>query len=368
MVNLGGKVRTNAGAPVRRARDLLRLIVARCLNAGFVAVIALAAMAGAGAAAERVVVRDGDGSGVIARTLEETLNLPADAVGDTGSPEFIAEAAMESERLEAVLRGYGYYAADVQALVNRVPVPDVAEPGESGPVTFVATLGPLYHIGSFHLLAEGAPVSAGNARPDVVGQPATAEILTNLEAEWRGLMRDVGYPFAEGAKRRVTRDDTARTIDVTVEGRLGPLVRLGPVRFIGALATSPATLAAAVPFQPGERYRAQNVQALEAAVAALPSIEKVWVRVSPVPGDDGLHPVTVTVAEVASRQPDRPLDGMIGMGVLGAAALSVAAVQLARARTGDAAPWRSHWSFYLIAFLLAASAAMAAMRIAQFLG
>jgi hypothetical protein len=369
---------TNFGTIVPRTlralSDLLYVATQRAVRI-VVAVLVVACMSGGAAwATERVVVR-ADDSGQLAGLLDQTLNMPADTIGDPRSAEFVDRARIERDRLTDVLRGLGYYAGEVEVRVGDAPLfSDLAATDagvqDAGAVTFVATPGPVYRIRSFRMVQVGPAGDAQPANPvdDVVGLPATAETLANVEERWRSLMRDVGHPFADGIKRSVVPDHAAQVVDVVLEVALGPVVRLGQVRFLGLLHIDPEQLRPLVSFKPGERYQAEKLLALQTALEQQPQIESATVHLSAMADASGSHPVTVTVVETPVKGPAGPIDGLIGIAVLGAAATSVAVVQVSRARTGDASPWRSHWYFYLIAVLLVVSGAMVGLRVMQFLG
>jgi hypothetical protein len=143
---------------------------------------------------------------------------------------------------------------------------------------------------------------------------------------------------------------------------------MGEVNFLGLLRADPTELGALVRFQPGERYRPEDLVALRAAVEAQPEIESAQVHLSRGADQSGQYPVMVVVVERPIDGHGTPLDGLVGIAVLGASAASVAGVQVARARSGDSSPWSAHWYFYVIAALLAASAAMVCLRLLQFFG
>lgn len=359
----------------RTAFHRLWRVSGRTARAMTLALLAACVYHGGALAAGNVSVRgEGDNSQIV-NLLERSLNPQADASGDPQSAEFRDRMAIERDRLIAVLHGLGYYGAEVEVRIGDVPLPldsPAAETAgiDAGAVSFVATPGPVYLVRSFRLVAaeDAADPEAGTMVEDVVGLPAMGETLAIVEADWRSVMQQVGHAFAGGVERHVAADDSARMVDVVLEVDQGPLVRLGNVRFVGLLHTDPEALRALVSFQPGERYQAEKLFALREALETQPLIESVRVNLSSATDDSGLHPVTVTIVERPVEGPGTPLDGLIGIAVLGASAISVAGVQVARARSGDSSPWSAHWYFYGIAALLAASAAMVGLRLFQFLG
>lgn len=368
----------NLRAQPTRAHAALLLLVGACLckllralRAAPLCVVLALFLQGAALSEPRIVVEPPDQE--IVTLLESAFELPANS-DDLEPSAFRDLLRIQRDRMNALLRGLGYYAADTVVLIRGAPV-DLDAPSGGATVegvptdelTFVATTGPVYRVRSFRVFHGAPDVQPPSEVAGVIGLPATAEIFAIVESDWRTFMRDVGHPFAIGIKRVVTEDDSARVVDVELTVEAGPVVRFGNVRFLGVSHTDRALLQASVGFSPGERYREPALWELRSALERLPGIDEVKIRLAPFPDDQAMYPVIVTLVETPRPDVPLPLKDVLGVVLLSGAAVSVSIVQVSRARRADASRWTAHWYAIVIGLLLIAGGVFAALRVLSLL-
>ena len=307
--------------------------------------------------------------------LQNSLNLAVRATAGLQADQVVPWADIERERLNAVLRAFGFYEGNVHIVVDR----HSESPREANAsakdersadnariqLSFVPTLGPRYRIRSVRVLE----ARDGEARHPIDGEaemldrirdkPASAEMLAQFETEWLRREQEAGRAFATVARRSTSPDASSRGVDVTLFVQEGPQTRLGPVRFEGLQRIDRQSLAQYVQFQPGDPYRPEQINRLRATLGSLPFFQSVRVDLANALDVSGLLPVAVTVVEKPPAMQRLLLSGLVGTVVLGLTAMMVAASLLAGA--GAVPSWQRYgrqlsaatWIFLLASALLA---------------
>jgi len=144
-----------------------------------------------------------------------------------GAPSIgVLESRLERDlaRVRQALKAYGYY--------DGVASGTIAE-GSPARVTITVREGPLYRIGVFQVVWQGA-------RPDDVpetvaeGLPASGRNIVGAGERVIAQLRAAGYFDARIAERRAVLDRAAGKVDVTLSVAAGPAVTVGAVRPSGS--------------------------------------------------------------------------------------------------------------------------------------
>src|SRR5215470_3063059 len=164
--------------------------------------------------------------------LQNSLNLSVRAIAGLQTDKVTPWARIDRDRLNAVLRAFGFYEGNVHIVVDRhSEFPREANgPTEAKraldeariQLSFVPVLGPLYRVRSVRIVEAGN----GEARTPADGEAemlermrgerATAERLAQLEAEWLERQRNAGRAFAIVTNRKVSPDASSHRLDVTL--------------------------------------------------------------------------------------------------------------------------------------------------------
>jgi surface antigen-like variable number repeat protein len=307
--------------------------------------------------------------------LRDSLNLSVRAAEGLQSDQVVPWANIERGRLNAVLRGLGYYEGNVHIEVDRnsdskpetntsVALPRPASSGQFH-LSFVPILGPLYHIGSVRIVetANAEAPSAVDGESELIdrarNEVASADVLAELEAVWLSRQRQAGHALATVTKREITPDPSSRDVNVALFVQVGPPSRLGPVQFQGLQRVDPQSLEQYIHFRPGDPYRPEQIDRLRATMKSLPLFQSVQVNLASAPDVSGLLPVTVTVIETPPATRRLMLSGIVGTAVLGLTAVMLAVSLVVEA--GSVAAWQrcgrqlsaGTWIFLLASALLA---------------
>ena len=250
----------------------------------------------------------------LAEALEGSSNLIAlaDRLPPTGIG-LIRRAAGDVDRLNAALRAFGYYDGSITVTIAGQPLdtPGLAEQilNAAGPVTVsvdIAT-GPLYRIASIDLVeadASAEPIAQTVDRVGLglaVGDPARAEGVLQVQRGLEQQMRRQGYPFARVSDRQAVVDHAERTMELTFTLAPGPAARLGPVSFSGLDGVEEDFVRNRIPFDEGDAYAPERLEALRSDLAGLEVFSAVRVDTAEALTPDGLLPLTVTVEERPPR-------------------------------------------------------------------
>ena len=157
-----------------------------------------------------------------------------------GAFALVARASNDVARLDAVLRGFGYYDALIDIRLDDRPLdePDLVarledRPGQSPiPIQVSIDLGPLYQLGEVRLDGQ-VPDKARAAFTLAAGQPALASTVLAAGQAVLNALREDGYALAQVLTPEVIVLHASRTMDVTYTVDPGPRLAIGPVTIHG---------------------------------------------------------------------------------------------------------------------------------------
>ncbi len=202
------------------------------------------------------------------------------------------------ESFDDILRSQGYYAATLDARIDR----------EAQPVRVAITVdpGPRYRVGGFDIAyAEGtpppgAPVSIADVDLEA-GAPAVADPVLDQVTALPPELRRRGFPFARVADSRhvVNHDDRLLHTEVTLE--TGPLAAFGPLRVEGLARVEEEYLHRLAPWVEGEPWNEEKLEAYRAALLGTGLFRSLQVGHAEEMTPDGRLPVEVEALEARHR-------------------------------------------------------------------
>ena len=220
----------------------------------------------------------------------------------------VARAEADLDRLDRVLRSFGYYDAEPRVRIADHPLdaPDLparlaALPAEYPVVVTVEPdPGPRYRIGTAVLEGEFSPEvhAAFDLAP---GAPARAADVLAAGAAVLAALRESGHALAEVPPPEAVVDHDARTLDIRYRPEPGPRLALGEVSVSGLDRLREDWVHRRLGLAPGEAYSPSRLE--EARNALLASGAVAWARLAPAdaPDTDGRLPLTLELAERPRR-------------------------------------------------------------------
>ncbi len=250
--------------------------------------------------------------------LAEVLEASSNLIGlqdepPPGLPGLARRAADDAERLRAVLRSFGYYAGIVDIRIGGFAPDDprlFERAGQFGPETPVPVRievepGPQYTVSQLEIGGPGgAPLPVEIDREVLglaIGDPARAEAVLTAQERVIAQIRLGGHPFARLAERQAVVDHATRHMLLEFAFEPGPYATLGPVTFEGLERTREAFLQRRVPFEVGDPYSPEEIDALRADLASLGVFSSIRIDPADTLNAEGGLPITVTLAERAPR-------------------------------------------------------------------
>ncbi len=218
----------------------------------------------------------------------------------------------DRDLLDTMLHVYGFYDSDVRNSLARVE-------GRDGVVlTFDINSGPLYRLSAIDLAgldAVGVDVPAMRTAFGMnVGDAANSDkIVAGRLALLTGLLES-GFPFAQTGEPDLLIDHEARSGALTV-----PVTPGGQYRF-GAIVTpedrlfGPRHLQRIARFEPGDIFKASEVDDLRRAILATGLVSTVTLTPVPATEPQGTEPGTVNVNVETVAAPLRTIAGEVGYG------------------------------------------------------
>ncbi len=237
--------------------------------------------------------------------LREYLQTVSESVAGEADqpPSFLAlrrRARADSERLVEALGGEGYYDGEVE--------PNVTAPStEGGPaeVTFTVDPGERYTLTSLTIDVVGdAPGYTAPTPAELgveIGGPAIAQRVLDAEAKLISDALAASYAYATADDRSAIIDREAKTLEVTLQVRPGPPVRLGAVTFEGTEGIDRKLLERRVDWKEGEAYTPELVIDTRRALVSTGLFRLVDVNLPETPPADGLAPVTIVTEQRKHR-------------------------------------------------------------------
>jgi translocation and assembly module TamA len=179
----------------------------------------------------------------------------------------IGRARRDTDRLQTVLRSFGYYAGAVTITIDghALDEPSLAElltdmpQGKSAQVSVTVRLGPQYHLRAVNIEG-GAPADARARLGLAPGAPAiAADVLAARERLLTALLED-GYALAKVDPPLADEDRAASTLDITFKVSVGPRVAIGDISFTGLQRIDEDFLRRRLLVHPGEQYAPDKIE------------------------------------------------------------------------------------------------------------
>ncbi|HWW66274.1 MAG TPA: BamA/TamA family outer membrane protein [Sphingomonadaceae bacterium] len=226
-----------------------------------------------------------------------------------GKPANVAQIdrrAREDEgALRDVLRGYGYYDADVRARVETAHGEVV--------VTLAAEPGALYRFSAVDLngLAEAGEKAATlrKAFPVQAGDPVDAAKIAAAEANLKQQLGHEGFAFAKVGETQVTVDHETHLATLTLAVDPDGAKRFGAIRISGKPLFGRRHLGRIARFHPGDPYDATLIDDFRRALIQTGLVSSV--RLTPI---EGKAPGTVDIDVRLEPAPKRTIAGELGYG------------------------------------------------------
>ena len=245
-----------------------------------------------------------DAGDLLRKRFDELSSLRTNDGDPANAAQLDRRAREDAALLTNLLRGAGYYDAQVATRI---------EPGEVPTVLLQATPGNLYRFAGVTL--DGVQKAGDKAAPLTQafgikpGDPVDADTIVAGEAALKAAVGEAGFPFAKVGDPQIVVDRAART--ATLDLSIAP----GTPRRYGRIVTTSDRLFDAehvqdiARFRPGDPYDSAGLDDLRRALVQTGLVSSVQVK--PVPGDT---PETVNVAVTLEPAPSHTIAGELGYG------------------------------------------------------
>jgi translocation and assembly module TamA len=255
----------------------------------------------------------------LARPVAEVVGIDDDALrqrveavipqeADPPRNRFEAERRAEraAERILAVLRSEGHYAATV---LTETQPEDAASEDDAAAPTAVARVhvdpGPRFTIAAPDIVWDGpvppdVEARAGAALGLAPGSEGRAVHIVAAEGRALGEVRAAGHADAALLPRTVVVDHAARTVTPTFRMAAGPAARLGPVIMQTAGRTRPDYVRSLAEWRQGDPFEPEKLARLEDNLLETGVYDAVTVTLAPLDAQ-GLRPVMVTLTPRGTR-------------------------------------------------------------------
>lgn len=249
--------------------------------------------------------------------LEEALRrasslVPLAADGAPDGDTIFRAALSETDRLRAALFAEGYYAGIVQMQVAGTTPNDrdsrnaINAAFAKGDIDVVVTVTPnqVFHFGSLVVTDApgGAPQMVSAADTGITpGAVAKSTEVRAADAKLLLAMQNRGYPLAAVVDRDVVADHATKLLDVTWTVEAGEQARFGRIEVRGATDVNPEFIERMVPFEEGEQFSPEPLEAYAKHLRDLGAFDGVRVVPGEAVGPDGTIPIIVEVNERKPR-------------------------------------------------------------------
>jgi translocation and assembly module TamA len=234
-------------------------------------------------------------SSMLARLQEDT------ALGAFG---LIARAETDLERIDRVLRSFGYYDAVIAVRIGGQGLDDPAllprleqvTPGSELQVQVLIDPGPLYRLGTVRL--DGPVTPAARAAFSLrSGEPATAPEVLAAGATVLEALREDGFPFAQVPPPEAIVDHRTRTMAVSYRAEPGERLPIGEIEIIGLERLRERYVRRRLGLQPGEPYSPSRLEAARRALVASEALASARLITASAPDAGGRVPLRLEVVE-----------------------------------------------------------------------
>lgn len=218
----------------------------------------------------------------------------------------VGRAQQDVERLQVVLRGYGYYDGKVKITVAGHPLgdPDLVDAidslakGETASIEIGFETGALYRLGKVTVdgdVPEDARAKLGLAP----GEAAIASNVLNAQARLRNAIEEDGYPLAVVDAPVAVQDSQSHTLDVSITVHAGPQAKLGEIRLSGLGRVHEDFVRKRLLVHTGERYSPSRIEKARMDLLALGVFSGISVRIEDHLDEQGRIPVVFDMQERA---------------------------------------------------------------------
>lgn len=216
----------------------------------------------------------------------------------------ILRAKDDVERLDTVLRSFGYYDGVVAISIDGHPLGDagLADRLQAVPqqVSVSAKVevspGPLFHLGQVRI--EGAVPEAVRDKLGLSsGQPAVASEVLAARARLLAALQEDGYALAVVDAPSARLDAKNHVVDVSFKVETGRRAAIGPIRFSGLKDVRASFIDRRLLLHVGELYQPTKIEAARRDLAALGVFSSVTVKAGHRIAADGRIPVVFTFRE-----------------------------------------------------------------------
>lgn len=287
-----------------------------CLGFALTLLLLVAATARVSAATTETTLTLDGGSRSVQALLQEVIDA-TDSDDDDESADAVTllqRVQNQQRELQRALRSRAYYDGKVEITFAGVPLDDPAlletleeAPADQKiPVTVAVTTGERYLIRSIDLLqgeAGGAftlPIDREVLRARV-DRPGNSAAILATDDQLVRQMQAQGYPFARVISREAVVDHADHSMHLTWKLEPGPKAPFGVVRYGGLERTREKFLARREPFEPGEAFTPEKLDALRDDLIALGIFSSVRVVKVEELDEEGRMPVSVELKERAPR-------------------------------------------------------------------
>lgn len=227
--------------------------------------------------------------------------------GSDNPAQFAARARRDGALLRQLLRGYGYFDAEVMQTISA---------GESPEVRFRVLPGPRYTIGTVALgeLAQSGPdlAALSGAFGVASGDPVDNDTIVMGQARLDTELGERGFAFAKVGEPELAADHAREKADLSMPVTLGGRYRFGTL--VSSLPDFlPADhLAEIARFKPGELYRRSSVDDLRRAIVATGLVSSVTISPRATAPASGETPGELALDIGLAKAPLRTLAGALG--------------------------------------------------------
>src|SRR6185437_10358582 len=221
-----------------------------------------------------------------------------------GPFELIARARGDVERLQTVLKSFGYYQGTVTISIDGLALdsPSLADEliglpkGAEARVRIGSQLGALFHLGRIEV--QGSLPAGMKARLGLrSGAPAIASQVLAAGETLQTALQNAGYAFARVQAPRAYEVPAQHLLNLDYKVSSGPQVRIGEIKIQGLQHVHESLVDARLLVHTGELYDAANVQKARLDLLSTGLFSTVSVRVATAPDQKGRVPITFQLRE-----------------------------------------------------------------------